>query len=266
MADLTGVTKYFPTAHESFSDNLSGSISALAVTVPVTSATEYTDGVVVVLTVDPGTANEATFTGTKASAPDRFINCVWTEGNLGVGHTGGATVIDYQSATHFSMMSKGIKVEHKDSGAHGAVTADSLATTSLAVSGSSTIPTVSGNVSIGGTLTVLGKTTPTGGTAPRISVTTSTATLAPNIATANYYRVSAQAEALAISNPIGTPSDGEGLLFEITGTAARTISWGSNYEANSQYGLTLPTTTVTTKTTFLTFVWSTVRNKWLAVM
>ena len=100
----------------------------------------------------------------------------------------------------------------------------------------------------------------------RISVTTDTPTLTPTISTDNYYRITAQTTALSIANPTGTPTDGEGLLFEITGTAARAISWGSDYEANSQYGLTLPTTTVTTKTTFITFVWSTARSKWLAVM
>jgi hypothetical protein len=101
---------------------------------------------------------------------------------------------------------------------------------------------------------------------PRITSTATTATLTPALATANYYRVSAQTTALAVANPTGTPVDGEGLLFEITGTAARAITWDTAYEANSQYGLALPTTTVTTKTTFITFVWSAARSKWLAVM
>ncbi len=63
MSNLTGVTNYFATAHENFADNLSGSISALATTVTVTSASEYANGDIVVLTVDPGTVNEATFVG-----------------------------------------------------------------------------------------------------------------------------------------------------------------------------------------------------------
>lgn len=116
MADLTGVTKYFPVASETYVNNLSSSISSGAATVPVNSATEYDDGDTVVLIVDPGTTDEAVFTGTKASAPERFVNCVWTEGNTGVGHSGGAVVTDYVSATHQSMVTKGIKVHANDDG------------------------------------------------------------------------------------------------------------------------------------------------------
>ena len=98
---------------------------------------------------------------------------------------------------------------------------------------------------------------------PRIRVQASVTTLSPNIDNYNYERVTAQTTAILVDNPTGTPSDGEGLLIEITGTAARAITWGSNFESNSEYGLALPTTTVTTKTTFRTFVWSAARSKWL---
>lgn len=108
MADLSGVTdKYFTIASETFTDNLSSSIAAGAATVPVNNNSEYTEGDDVVLTVDPGTVNEATFIGRKSGL--NFINCVWTEGNLAVGHSNGATVIDYDSATHHNAQSKGIK-------------------------------------------------------------------------------------------------------------------------------------------------------------
>lgn len=127
MANLTGLTtNFFPTASETYANNLSSSISALAATVPVNSANEYTDGDVATITVDAGTPLEATFTGVKASTPARFINCIWTEGNLGVGHASGATVIDYDSATHMSQVSKGILQQHKQSGAHSNITADSI--------------------------------------------------------------------------------------------------------------------------------------------
>lgn len=127
MANLTGLTtNFFPTASETYANNLSASISALAATVSVNSANEYADGDVATLTVDAGTASEATFTGVKASTPARFTNCVWTEGNLGVGHASGATVIDYDSATHMSQVSKGMLVEHKQSGQHRNINADSV--------------------------------------------------------------------------------------------------------------------------------------------
>lgn len=106
MADLSLVTDNFlPTASETFSDNLSGSIAAGAVTVPVNSAAEYADGEVVVLTVEPGTANEATFVGKKDVGSNQFIECIWTEGNTAVGHDAGSTIIDYDSATHYNLLS-----------------------------------------------------------------------------------------------------------------------------------------------------------------
>lgn len=108
MADLSGVTdKYFTIASETFTDNLSASIAAGAATVPVNNNSEYTNGDDVVLTVDPGTVNEATFIGRKSGL--NFINCVWTEGNTAVGHSNGATVIDYDSATHHNAQTKGIQ-------------------------------------------------------------------------------------------------------------------------------------------------------------
>ena len=98
---------YFTTASETYSDNLSSSIGAAATTVPVNNASVYATGETVVLTVDPGTANEATFIG-KKDTTNQFIECVWTEGNTGVGHDTGATIIDYDSATHHNAQSKGI--------------------------------------------------------------------------------------------------------------------------------------------------------------
>ena len=111
MADLSLVTdNYLPTASETFSDNLSGSITAGATTVPVNSAAEYADGQTVVLTVEPGTSNEATFVGKKDTGVNQFIECIWTEGNTAVGHDAGATIIDYDSATHYNLLSKALQL------------------------------------------------------------------------------------------------------------------------------------------------------------
>jgi hypothetical protein len=116
MADITGVTSLLATASETYTNNLSASISAGAGTVPVNANTEYTDGQVAVLTVDAGTASEATFTGIKASTPARFTNCIWTEGNTGVGHSSGATIVDYDSATHFNMLSTNVQAHANQDG------------------------------------------------------------------------------------------------------------------------------------------------------
>lgn len=116
MANLSGVTKYFPTPSEGYSSTLSSTIVSGATVVPVASASQYDDGDVVVLIVDPKTSDEAVFTGTKTSLPDRFIDCVWTEGNVGVGHASGAVIADYVTATHLSMVTEGLLKSHNQDG------------------------------------------------------------------------------------------------------------------------------------------------------
>ena len=109
MANLSSVnTNFFATASETFSNNLSSSISSGATIVPVNNASAYTTGDIVVLTVDPGTSDEATFIGKKDTG-NQFIDCIWTEGNTGVGHSAGAAIIDYTAATHQAALVKGIK-------------------------------------------------------------------------------------------------------------------------------------------------------------
>lgn len=90
--------------------------------------------------------------------------------------------------------------------------------------------------------------------------------ITPDVDQFNYYRRTGQTAAITVVNPTGTPNDGDGLLIEIKGTAARAITWGNAYAADSQYNLNLPTTTVTTKTTFVTFVYNATLTKWIAVM
>lgn len=110
MPNLTSVvTNYFPTSSETYSNNINASITAGAATVPVNAASTYTDGDIVILTVDPGLSAQATFIGVKASTPDRFINCFWTEGNVAVGHSNGAVITDYDSSTHQAVVTKGIR-------------------------------------------------------------------------------------------------------------------------------------------------------------
>lgn len=66
--------------------------------------------------------------------------------------------------------------------------------------------------------------------------------------------VTAQAEALDIANPTGTMTQGQALIIRIkdNGTA-RAITYGANYRA---LGVTLPTTTVLSKTLYLAMVWN----------
>ena len=108
MADLSGVTTNFlATASETFEDNLSASITAGATIVPVNNASEYVNGDIAVITVDAGTNDEATFVGRKNG--NQFEDCVWTEGNIAANHASGAPVVDYDSATHYNLVTKALK-------------------------------------------------------------------------------------------------------------------------------------------------------------
>lgn len=103
-----------PVSSETYTSNLSAGISAGAATVPVNSATAYADGDSVVLTVDPGTANQATFVGTKQGST--FINCKWTEGNVGASHSTGAVITDYDSSTHYNLVTKAVRAHANQDG------------------------------------------------------------------------------------------------------------------------------------------------------
>lgn len=82
----------------------------------------------------------------------------------------------------------------------------------------------------------------------RVQSVTSSATVTAT-STNDLVRITAQAEALTLANPTGTFTEGQSLIFRIkdNGTA-RTIAYGANFRA---IGVTLPTTTVISKTTYI---------------
>lgn len=98
----------------------------------------------------------------------------------------------------------------------------------------------------------------------RVGSTTSSAT--PTINTDNYdiYRLTAQAVDITSfsTNLSGTPSHGDSLIIEITGTAARAITWGASFEAST---VALPTTTVTTAMLMVGFKYNSATSKWRCV-
>jgi hypothetical protein len=97
---------------------------------------------------------------------------------------------------------------------------------------------------------------------PRVTSISSNATWSPNADTDDVYEITAQAaDATTISNPSGTPTNGQKLMIRVTGTAARALTWsGSQWRASSD--LALPTTTTTTKTMYLLFVYNSTGPKW----
>ena len=94
--------------------------------------------------------------------------------------------------------------------------------------------------------------------APRVQTVTSSATVTPTSAN-DLVVITAQAAGLTIANPTGTMTEGQALMIRIkdNGTA-RTIAYGTNYRA---LGITLPTTTVISKTTYLGCIWNATDTK-----
>lgn len=101
-------------------------------------------------------------------------------------------------------------------------------------------------------------------TKQRVSITASTATLTPDITTASVYELNAQAVALTIANPAGTPNEKDIMLFFIkdNGTA-RAITWGTNYVNIS--GLPTLSTTVVGKWHVVGCVYNSTLAKWQIV-
>ena len=68
--------------------------------------------------------------------------------------------------------------------------------------------------------------------------------------------------AVTCNNPTGTPTEGQVLIYKLTGTAARAITWGANFAAST---VALPTTTVTTAMLTVGFMWDVASSKWVCV-
>jgi hypothetical protein len=123
---VASVVSHFPSAENGFTTTLASTISSGATTVPLNSVAGYTNGETAVFVVDPSDATKKqTFTGIIDTAGVQVTSVVWTAGT-NQSHSGGATVVDYATATHISMVTKGLLVEHKQAGTHSAITADSV--------------------------------------------------------------------------------------------------------------------------------------------
>jgi hypothetical protein len=98
--------------------------------------------------------------------------------------------------------------------------------------------------------------------ATRVTATASSATPNINTDTTDVYRITALAADITAVTVTGTPTAGQVLLVEITGTATRLIAWGSSFEAST---VALPTTTVGTEMLLVAFIWSPATSKWRCV-
>lgn len=93
---------------------------------------------------------------------------------------------------------------------------------------------------------------------PQIQSVASSATVTPTFLN-DQVNITAQAAGLTLANPTGTAVDGWGIAIRIkdNGTA-RTIAYDTQYRA---IGVTLPTTTVISKTLYLGCVWNVADTK-----
>ena len=93
----------------------------------------------------------------------------------------------------------------------------------------------------------------------RVQTVTSSATVTP-VSTNDLVIITAQAAGLTLANPTGTFTEGQALMIRIKDNAtARTIAFDTNYRA---IGVTLPTTTVISKTLYLGIIYNSTDGKW----
>lgn len=111
-------TNFFPDAENGFTSTTAGSVASAATTVTLNSVAGYTNGEPAVFVIDPtDTTKKQTFTGIIDTSGVQVTSVVWTAGT-NTTHALGATVVDYATATHIAMISKGIKVAHNQDGTH----------------------------------------------------------------------------------------------------------------------------------------------------
>ena len=96
--------------------------------------------------------------------------------------------------------------------------------------------------------------------APRVASTASSATPTPDADTTDVYILTALAAGATFGAPTGTPVQGQALLIRIKDNgSAQTLAFNAIYRA---LGITLPTTTVISKTMYLAATYNSTDTKW----
>jgi hypothetical protein len=95
---------------------------------------------------------------------------------------------------------------------------------------------------------------------PRNVTATTATSLTPDVSVGDIYAYTALASALTINAPIGTPTNGEKLIFRLldNGTG-RALTWNATYTV---IGVTLPTTTTASKTTYVGCIYNANNTRW----
>lgn len=122
MSDISGATSFFPQANEGFTATLGSSIAAGASIVPLNSVVGLTTGSVFVGIIEPGAANQQTFTGIVDTADSQITSVWWTRPGTNVAHSSGVTIVDYVTGTALNLIAAGLLKQHTQTGAHHAIT------------------------------------------------------------------------------------------------------------------------------------------------
>jgi len=95
---------------------------------------------------------------------------------------------------------------------------------------------------------------------PRVTSAASASSLTPDISASDVYAYTALAAGLTINAPIGTPLDGDKLIFRLldNGTS-RALTWNGTYTV---IGVTLPTATTISKTTYVGCIYNANNTRW----
>lgn len=251
-SNVSSVTNHFATVVEGFATTTSGTTSSGATTVGLSSVTNLTNGAIFVGLIEPGEAKEQAFTGTVDTGGSQITGVKWTRGT-NTSHASGVTVVDYTTGTLINMINKGILVHANQD---GTLKDDSVDTAQIADDAVDSPQIAAGAVDAEHiSSSELFKLA-------RISSSAS-GDITPDIDTYNMYIRTAQAAALNINAPTGTPSSGQSLIFRIkdNGTA-RAITWDATFRA---VGLTLPTTTVISKVVYVGCIYNSDETKWDAI-
>ena len=95
---------------------------------------------------------------------------------------------------------------------------------------------------------------------PRVTSAASASSLTPDISASDVYAYTALAAGLTINAPTGTPLDGDKLIFRLLddGTS-RSLTWNGTYTV---IGVTLPTATTISKTTYVGCIYNANNTRW----
>lgn len=224
---------------------ISGNTSGTVTIQPAAAAGTYT----LTLPTTDGGANEYLQT-------DGSGNLTWAAGSSGI--TVGTTTITSGTNTRILYNNAGVVGEYTVTGSGTTVPLSTSPdfTTGITI-GSVAVPTISS------THTLTNKRWTS-----RVGSTTSSGTPTINTDNVDIFKITAQAEDITsmTTNLSGTPVDGDVLVIEVTGTAARAITWGASFVSTT---VTLPTTTSSTTTLTVVLMYYTTssygNNKWHCV-